>query len=148
MSLSSDMETSFPLVLLFSRFQRSHLAQSAQMARGLAELGGQERLHQIPGHFGPYRTSAHAEDIHVIILDALLGGEMIVDETGANAFHLVGAYRRANAAAADRDAAIYIARDDRLGERHDVVGIVVVGIQVAGTEINHFMARRANTGDQ
>jgi hypothetical protein len=51
----------------------------------LAELGGQESLHEIPGHFRADRTSAHAEDIHVIILDALLGGEMIVDETGANA---------------------------------------------------------------
>ena len=54
------------------------------MARGLAESGGQESLHEIPGHFRADRTSAHAEDIHVIILDALLGGEMIVDETGAN----------------------------------------------------------------
>src|SRR6516165_7825329 len=102
----------FSLVLFVSGLHCSHLAQSAQMTRGLAELRGQERLHQIPGHFGPYRTSPHIEYIHVIILYALLSGEMIVDETGANAFHFVGAYRRADAAAADRDTAVHVARDD------------------------------------
>jgi hypothetical protein len=53
------MEKPFSLVLFVSGLHRSHLAQSAQMARGMAELRGQERLHQIPGHFWPYRTSAH-----------------------------------------------------------------------------------------
>src|SRR5262245_16309455 len=112
MILSSNMGKPLSLVLFVSGLHCSHLAQSAQMTRGLAELRGQERPHQIPRHFGPYCTSSHAEDIHVIILDALLGGEMIVDETGANAFHFVGAYRRADAAAADRDAAVHLARDD------------------------------------
>src|SRR6516164_1346754 len=118
------------------------------MARGLAELGGQESLHEIPGHFRADRTSAHAEYIHVIIFDDLLGGEMIVDETGANAFHLVGAHRRADAAAADRDAAIDFAGDDGLAERHDEVGIIVIGNQGVRTEIRHLMARRANATDQ
>src|SRR5215470_5425385 len=73
---------------------------------------------------------------------------MIVDETGANAFHLVGAHRRADAAAADRDAVIDFAGDDGLAERHDEVGIIVIGIQAVRTEIHHLMPRGADPGDQ
>ena len=96
------------------------------MALGLAELGGQERLHEVPGHRGADGAAAHAEDVHVIVLDALPRREMVVDETGADAGHFVGADRRADAAAADRHAAFDLARDDCLAERHDEIGIVVV----------------------
>jgi len=45
----------------------------------LTELGGQKRLDQIPGYRGSEGSSAHAKDVHVVVLDALPGGEMIVD---------------------------------------------------------------------
>ena len=65
------------------------------MPIGLTELGAEERLDEIPGDGGPDRPSAHAEDVEVIVLDALLRGEVVVDERGADAGDLVGADRRA-----------------------------------------------------
>ena len=93
-----------------SGFQGSHLAQAAQVSLGLAELGGQERLDEVPGHGRSHGPAAHAEDVHVIVLDALPGREMVVDQRGADARNLVGADRRADAAAADRHAAVHLSR--------------------------------------
>ena len=99
-------------MLSFSCFQGSHFAQAAQVPLGLAELGRQERLDEIPGDRRPHRPAAHAEDVHVIVLDALPGREVIVDQAGANTRNLVGADRRADAAAADRHAALHLSRGD------------------------------------
>ena len=54
----------------------------------------------------------------------------------------------ADAATADRHAAIHLAGHDRLTERDSVVGIVIVGIQAVRAEIHDFASRRADTGDQ
>jgi len=79
----------------------------------------------------------------VIVLDALLGREMVVNQAGADTLDLVGAHRRANAAAADREAAIHFPRCHRSGEWNDEVGIVVVVVQLVSTEINDLVARGA-----
>ena len=110
------------------------------MPFGLTELGGEKRLHEIPGDGGPDRSSAHAQDVEVIVLDALLRGEVIVDERRADAGDLVGADRRANAAAADRHAALHLSGDDGLRERNDEVGIVVVRIERERAEIDDLVA--------
>ena len=99
------------------------------MPVGLTELGVEKSLDEVPGDGRPDRPSAHAEDVEVIVLDALLRGEVVVDERRVDAGDLVGADRRANAAAADRHAALYVSRDDGLRERHDEVGIVVVAFK-------------------
>src|SRR5262245_15514846 len=104
------MESSFRVALFLCGFQGSHLTQATQMARGLTELGGQKYLNQVPGHLGSYGAPAHAQDIHVIILDTLFCREVIVDQAGTDALDLVGANRRAHTAAADRDAASHPAR--------------------------------------
>src|SRR5215831_5246924 len=118
------------------------------MARCPAELRGEKRLDEVPGYFRANRASAHTDDLHIIVLDALLGREMIVDETGVNAFNLVGAHRRADAAAADRDAAIDVTSEHRSCERYDVVRIVVARVQAMGTEINHLIPCRADLANQ
>jgi hypothetical protein len=84
----------------------------------------------------------------VIVLDALLRGKVIVNQTSANALDLVGANRRPNAAAANGDAAIHFARHDGLSERNNEVGIIVVRSQRVSAEVHDFMARRANPGNQ
>ena len=76
------------------------------MPLGLTELGGEKGLDEIPGDGGSDRPSAHAQDVEVIVLDALLRREVVVDERRADARDLVGADRRADAAAADRHAAL------------------------------------------
>ena len=78
------------------RFHARHFRQSSQMPVGPTELGGEKRLDEIPGDGWPDRPPAHAENVEVIVLDALLRGEMVVDERCADAGNLVGADRGAD----------------------------------------------------
>jgi hypothetical protein len=115
---------------------------------GLTELGGQERLDEIPGHRRSNGSSAHTKDVHVIVLNALPGREMVVDQTSADTLDLVGAHRRADAAAADRKAAIHFLSYHRSREWNDEVGIVIVGAQRVSAEIDDLMARSAELSNQ
>src|SRR6267142_3137896 len=85
-------------------FERRHLRQPPQMSLGLAEFGREKRLDEVPSNRRSHRPAAHAEDIQVIVFDSLAGREVIVNERGANARHLVGTDGRADAAATDRQA--------------------------------------------
>ena len=114
------------------RFHAGDFCQAPQVPVGLTEFGGEEGLDEIPGDGRPDGPATHAEDVEVIVLDALLGGEMVVDEGGADTGDLVGADRRADTAPADRYAALYLSGDHRLRERSDEVGIVVFSIQRRG----------------
>src|SRR5215831_5587337 len=89
-----------------SALEGRHATETAQVPLRLAELGAEERLHQIPRDRGAHRPPAHAEDVHVIVLHALTRGEVIVDQGGADALDLVGAHRGADPAPADRYAAV------------------------------------------
>jgi hypothetical protein len=60
-------------------FERSDLGEPAEMPRLLAEGCRQECLERIPGQLRSNRPASHADDIHVIIFDALAGGEMVTD---------------------------------------------------------------------
>src|SRR5215813_10524440 len=121
-SAESQESSDFPLntrpstlLLSFSRLQRSHFAQPAQVSFGLTVLSRQERLYKVPSHSRPHGPAAHAKDVHVIVLDSLLGGEVIVNERGANTPNFVGAHRRANSTATDGHTAVHLSGDHRLG---------------------------------
>src|SRR5579859_1719171 len=67
---------------------------------------------------------AETEHVHVVVLDALMGGVSVVAESGPNTMDLVRRDRRANAAPAEKDAAIHRAVEDRRGNFSRVVRIV------------------------
>jgi hypothetical protein len=71
---------------------------------------------------------------------------MVFDEAGASAFDFVGANRGADAAAADGDAAFNLSCDDSASERRDKIGIVVVGGESVGAEVNNIVAGGAEAG--
>ena len=127
-----------------ARFERATLPRRRRCRSAWLNSAARKvstRSQATAGSDGP---AAHAEDVHVIVLDALLRREMVVDERRADARNLVGADRGADAAAADRHAALHLSRDHGLGERNDEVGIVVAGIQSVRAEVDDFMpaARR------
>src|SRR5215471_1535448 len=104
-SAESQKSSDFPLdtrlstlLLSFPRFQRSHFPQPAQVSFGLTVLSRQKRLHKVPSYCRSDRPAAHAKDVHVIVLDSLLGGEVIVDQGRADTLNFVGTNRRANTA--------------------------------------------------
>jgi len=120
--------------------------------RGLLEAGRYQellgQLDELPRDTRPHGTAAQADDVHVIVLDTLPRGEVIVNQRGPDSRYLVGADRRAHAAAAHSHAARDPAARDRLGKRHDVVRIVVVRAQLVGPEIDDFVSGGAEPGDQ
>src|SRR5215831_4999646 len=105
----------------------------------LAVLRSQVCLDKVPGHFRTNGPASHAEYVHVIIFDTLMGGEMIVDESGANALHFVGTHRGADATAANSQASIHVAGGDGIREKNHEVGIIVSRVQGIGTEVHHLM---------
>jgi hypothetical protein len=46
---------------------------------GLAEVGGEKRLHEVPSDSWSHGSATHTENIHVIILDTLPRREVVVD---------------------------------------------------------------------
>src|SRR4029434_9330381 len=118
------------------------------MAFGLAVFGRQKRLDEIPRYGWSHRPAAHAKDIHVIVLDPLLGRKMIVDQRPANHLNLIGTHRRAPPAAADPYARIHLARHDSLREGNHIVGIVVALAQAMSAKIDDLMPGRLKLSDQ
>ena len=54
-------------------FQQGDLAQPAQVSFGLTIFGCQEGLYEVPSNRRAYGSATHTKDVHVIILDSLLG---------------------------------------------------------------------------
>ena len=121
-------------------FQVCDFAQAAQVSRRLAELGGQEGLHEVPGHARPRRAATDADDVHVVVLDALRRGEMVMDQPRPDTRNLVRADRGPHTAAADRHAALHRACRYGLSERDDEVRIVVIRAQLVGAEIDDVVS--------
>ena len=105
----------------------------------MTEFGGQEGLDEVPSHCRSHCPAAHAEDIHVVVLDSLPGREMIVNQRSTDARNLVGTYRCPDAAAADSDATFDFPRRYSVAERDDKVWIVVVRAEPIRTEIDNLM---------
>src|SRR5688572_11111203 len=140
---SSATDVSFRMALLAACFQGCHFAQTPQVSLVLAERGSQKRLDEVPGHGRSHRPAAHANNVHVIVLDPLPGREVVVNDGGANARDLVGTDRCADAAAADRHAALYLSRHHGPSQRDDEVRIVVARVQAMRSEIDDLMPRGA-----
>jgi hypothetical protein len=105
-------------------------------------------LNQVPGDGWADRPAAHAQDVHVIVFNPLPGREVIVDQRGADTWNLVSANRSPNAAAANGDTTRHLAGRHRLGQRSDIVGVIVVGFEFVGTEIDYFVTPIAKLGSQ
>src|SRR5262249_31550574 len=120
--------------------ERSDLCQPAKVAVRATKLGCEGRLDEVPGDGRPDGPSTEADDVHVVVFDALPRGEVIFHEGGPNAGNLVGANRRADAAAADRDTALDFSASYRASERNDEIGVVVLGRQAVGAEVDYVMS--------
>jgi len=84
----------------------------------------------------------------MIVFDSLPGGEVVVNQAGADAWNFVGADRGTHATAADGYAPFHLAGDHGLGQGDDEIGVVVPGVQGMSTEIHHFMACSPELGQE
>src|SRR3954470_24481641 len=52
-------------------FQSGNFAQATQMPLGMAEFGRKKGFYEIPGDALSDRSSAHTQDVHMVILNSL-----------------------------------------------------------------------------
>src|SRR3954454_15992339 len=101
-----------------------HLLESRDVALASVELRREEDRDELARDRRADDLGAEAEDVHVVVLDRLVGAVHVVADRGANAGELAGGNSGAGAGAADEDAALGLARLDPLAELARLVGIV------------------------
>src|SRR5262249_51655922 len=101
----------------------------------------EKRVTQIAGNLNSDDSAAHAEDVHVVVLDALVSRVVILHQTRPDARNFVSAHGRTDSATADGDAALDFALCDGLREGDDEIGIVVAGSDGVRAQVEHLVAR-------
>ena len=124
------------------------LAQAAKVPILPAENRLGESSNQIPCHLGPHRPSAHAQDVHVVVLNALTRGKVVVDQASPHAAHLVRAHRGPDPAAADRDPALQFLGSNGPCKRKNKIGIIIAWLKRMRAEINNLMTCLAQPPDE
>src|ERR1035437_8163710 len=127
---------------------RANLADSADMTGLTAEPGGKEALGACDGRLDADDPSSKGEHVHVVVLDTLTGGVCVVTQSGSDAGHLGRGDRRADAAAADQQAAIGAALQDGETESAGKIRIVVVGVRAVDAQVDQFVAERSQANQQ
>jgi hypothetical protein len=111
------------------------------VANCAAEASLQKRLNQFPGQCRPDYLPAERKDIHVVVLNALVSGEHVMDETRAHTGNLVGADGGSHATAAERYSTINRAGGYGPGQWDNVIRVIVSGAQLMSAEVHDLVAR-------
>ena len=80
------------------------------------------------------------KNIHIVVFNALVGREDIMDEPGADTVHFVSGNGCTNSAATQGYPALNLSRGNSPGKWHDVVRIVIRGIQLMSAEVDDVIA--------
>lgn len=123
-------------------FNLPHFFEPAPVALRLAEPGAQETQRTIPGHLDSSRSAAEAQDVHIVILDALARREIVVAERRAGAFHFVGGDGGTHTAAAEENTPFHNSARNRESEGNCKIGIVVPWIERHVSKFDHFVSFR------
>src|SRR5882724_2972853 len=105
----------------------------------LTESGCDECLDVIPGGVGSRDPASQADDVHVVVLDALSGRVVVVDQAGADSADLIGDDRRTYSAPTNSDAPLHLTCRYGSSQRRDIVGIVVAWVHRCGAEIDNLV---------
>src|SRR5438445_3303910 len=119
------------------RLESLHLAKPAKVALLAGEAGSDEGARKIPRQGLADDAGSEAEDVHVVVLHALMRAVGVVAEAGPHAADLVGRDRGADAAAADENAPLGLSVGHRVRHRRRGVGVIVVGVEPGGAQIEH-----------
>src|SRR5215831_18198363 len=98
-------------------FHRLYLPQPVQISPLGDECCAEKRLDQLARQRLADDLRAEAEDVHVVVLDALMGRIRIVADRRPDPVDLARGDRRPDARAADEDAALRLPAPDRLADR-------------------------------
>ncbi len=86
---------------------------------------------------------AQAEDVHVVVLDRLVGAVEVVADRGPDARQLAGRDRGARPRAADEDPALGLAALQHLPDLAGLVRVVDPHLGGVGAEVDHVVVGRA-----
>src|SRR5262249_17378966 len=126
-------------------FEGLDLIQPPDMAILAKKFRAEESAGQFAGDFRPDDARAENQDIHIVVLDSLMGRMNIVAKPGAYARNLVGGDGRAHTAATHDDAPFCLPGDDGSTHRGCKIGIIDRIIRVCPTihyRVAHFAQER------
>jgi hypothetical protein len=87
-----------------------------------------------------HKVTAERKNVHVVVFNALVSGEDIVNEPRAHASNLVGADGRPHTASAKRYSAINFGGGYSSGQWDHVVGIIVAWARLKSPEVDDLIA--------
>src|SRR5436190_8488232 len=122
----------------YTSFHRFDLLEPADVALAAVELRGQEGADELGGERRADDLGPEAEDVHVVVLDPLMRRIGVVADRRADPRELARGDRRANARAADEDAALGLAAENRLADLPRLVRVVDpdrVGVHAAVEDV-------------
>jgi hypothetical protein len=108
----------------------------------------EEGLNQLPRGRVADDEAAEADDIEVVVLDALVRGKCFMDQARAGARHLIGGHTRPNAAAAHGHAPVHFAARDGASQRNNEIRVVILRLRTEISEIGHVMTGLAQSPDK
>lgn len=104
--------------------------------------------HQIPSHLGTDRATTHAQNIHVIVLHALAGRKVIMNQAGTDSANLIRTNRSPHSTAANSNASFHFAHCHRTSQGKNIIRIIVTGSEAVRSEIHHLMTSRVKSPDE
>jgi hypothetical protein len=113
------------------------------VANGTAEASLQKCLNQFPCQRWPDHLPTKTKDIHVVVFNALVSREHVMDEPGAHTGNFVGADGCAHATAAKRYSAINCASGYGPSQWDNVIRVIVSGARLNRTEVYDPMGSTA-----
>ncbi len=114
------------------------------MAFLAGERRRQEGSRDFLGQRGSHDAGPETQDVHVVVLNSLVGSVCIVAHGGSDAWNLVGGNQHASAAAAHQQAPLGPTVGEAGGHRLSRVRVVDRCGQM-GAEIENLVPRRATT---
>src|SRR4051812_33021962 len=118
---------------------RLDLVEPPNVARLAAERRVEEGACALDGRLDADHARTEREDVHVVVLDALVRRIGVVADGRSDARHLAGRDRRADAGTADQDPAVGSPGPDRRPDGLREVGIVVVRVRAVATEVDELV---------
>jgi hypothetical protein len=100
----------------------------AFVAWSATEVSSQKCLDQLPGQGRSDNLSSQTKDIHVVVFDALAGGENILDKPCTHTENFVRSDGRTHAASADRDSTLNLPSNYSSRQWDDEFRVVICGV--------------------
>ena len=120
--------------------QSQHFIQATLEAWLGDEVCSQKGPDQLPGKSrSDHIFCIHANDIHIVMLNGIVGKKNIMDQPSSRTGDLVRGDGRSHPATTEHRSAINLSRSDGTGQRDDEIGVVVVRVQAVCPKVHDLI---------